>query len=335
MSLILLTPNSSMPPQAPILRVEHLTKHFLSGPFFVRTRVQTLAIRDISFEIQAGEIVGMLGPNGAGKTTTMHMLIGALKPTSGSIFYFNRDFSQHRSELLEKIAFASGSIQLPTTLSVIQNLDIYARLYGLSSRERSARLESLLTTFGIWHLKDLSSGHLSYGQMARLMIVKAFLAHPKIVFLDEATAALDPEIALTARDFLMNEKKMHGTAILFASHNMDEVAHLCDRVLIMKEGIIVANKSADQLTKEVTTVKVQFTATRDLKKMDQFLTGHELLHTIDNDNITVELDEHAVAQLLSRFAQEEIMYSHISIEKPNLEDYFFKMTAPTKTIKEL
>ncbi|HEX2978321.1 MAG TPA: ABC transporter ATP-binding protein [Candidatus Babeliales bacterium] len=324
-----------MPPQEPILRVANLTKAFITRPFFAHTISQAIAVRDVSFDIHKGEIVGLLGPNGAGKTTTLQMLIGTLKPTSGTIHYFNQDFFLNRSELLQRIAFASGSIKLPITISVAQNLDICARLYGLARAVRKNRIEQLLTTFGIFQLKDLSTGQLSDGQISRVMIAKAFLAQPEIVFLDEATASLDPEIALTVRQFLLEEKKTRGTAMLFASHNMEEVASLCDRVLIMNNGMLVADSSPRTLAKEVTTVRVQFTGAHDIQKMDQFLNRHAVAHSIDKEKITIELDEHSIAQLLQHFAREEIVYSTISIEKPTLEDYFLKITNPHKTLKEL
>ncbi len=314
-----------------VLSVQNLTKTFSTGSFFSASKSTATAVNKISFDLAQGEIVGILGPNGAGKTTTLHMLVGVLKPTSGSIFYCGKDFSVHRSELLQSIGFASGSLQLPTTLSVAQNLDIYARLCGLNKQERTNRIEELLTTFGMWSLRNSATGHLAFGQLNRVILAKAFLAHPQIVFLDEATAALDPDIAHTVRLFLTKEQTQNGTTILLASHNMVEVAHMCSRVLVMKEGAIIADSAPEKLTHQIAKVRVQLTVLESSAQISHFLKKHSFLYTAQGNVVTIEIDEQAVAYLLNLLARESIMYSHISIDKPTLEDYFLKISyAPTQ-----
>lgn len=309
-----------------VLSVQNLTKTFSTGSFFSASKSTAIAVNKISFDLAQGEIVGILGPNGAGKTTTLHMLVGVLKPTSGSIFYFGKDFSVHRSELLQSIGFASGSLQLPTTLSVAQNLDIYARLCGLSKQERANRIEELLTTFGMWSLRNSATGHLAFGQLNRVILAKAFLARPRMVFLDEATAALDPDIAHTVRLFLSQEQTQNGTTILLASHNMVEVAHMCNRVLVMKDGALIADSAPEKLTHQITKVRVQLTVVDNIRLLAHFFEKHSFLYSIIQNKVTIEIEEQAVANLLNLLARESIMYSHISIDKPTLEDYFLKIS---------
>ena len=160
------------------------------------------AVDGISFELAKGEILGLLGPNGAGKTTTIQMLIGTLTYSSGSIFYFGQDFLSCRQEIMSRVAFASTYVSLPWLLTVGQNLNVFGRLYGLSGRQITERADPLLERFGILDLKKQPVASLSSGQITRLMLVKAFLAQPEIVLLDEPTASLDPEMAQDVLAFL-------------------------------------------------------------------------------------------------------------------------------------
>ncbi len=215
-----------------VLTAHNLTKKFYSGlwPF---QKIQTHTIVDsISFQLHQNEILGFLGSNGAGKTTTIQMLLGTLTPTSGSINYFGQEFQSNRVDLLKKIGYASGYDKLPPRLSVGENLDIIGRIYGLGRDERIKRIQELLIAFGIEDMFYRETGSLSAGQATRVMLVKAFLADPEIVLLDEPTASLDPEIAYEVRKFILAQRKKRNLSILITSHNMDEVTELCDRVLV-------------------------------------------------------------------------------------------------------
>lgn len=301
-----------------LLRVEHLTKLF--PPDFI-------AVNNISFELKEGEILGLLGPNGAGKTTTIQMLLSTLTPTSGRIEYFGKDFASHRSEILEAVAFASTYVKLPPRLTVYQNLDIYGRLYGLTAAKRAHTIEKFLKFFGMWEQRDKYMGVLSAGQTTRVMLAKAFIGYPKIVLLDEPTAALDPDIAQEVRQFVMHQKKEFGVSILFTSHNMDEVTQVCDRVLVLKAGSIIADDSPLTLARSIADTKVHFVMQPDmLDKAAHHATEHKLLYMRNHHEIIIEIDEHKIAQLLMEFAQQCIEYEQISIEKPTLEDYFLHIS---------
>src|SRR5690242_9373559 len=151
-------------------------------------KVPFIAVQGISFDLQKGEILGLLGANGAGKTTTIQMLLSTLKPTSGSIVYFGKDFFAHRSATLKQVSFASTYVSLPWKLTIEQNLKVFGRLYEMSDEEiRYA--DVLLDRFGILHKKQIPLAKLSAGQVTRLMLVKAFMTKPKIALLDEPTAS--------------------------------------------------------------------------------------------------------------------------------------------------
>lgn len=309
----------------PVLKVSNLTKTFTSGLWPFKTPQSYTAVNDISFEIGRGEILGLLGPNGAGKTTTIQMLLGTLTPSSGSISYFGDDFARHRVASLRKIGYASGYDKLPARLTVTDNLDVVGRIYGIHQPQRAQKIEKLLRFFGIWDKRDASTGSLSAGQATRVMLAKAFIADPEIVLLDEPTASLDPDVAYEVRQFILAQNKERGLSILITSHNMDEVTELCDRVLVLKKGVIIADSSPEILAQSTSKVRVHMIITGGLESALLYLRQAQLLHVIDDKHLTVELDEQMIAQTLAQLAARAVNYSHISIDKPTLEDYFMSV----------
>ncbi len=195
------------------------------------------AVKNISFNIKENEILGLLGPNGSGKTTTIGMLLGLLKPSSGEIKIDNMIFEKNRIEILGKINFISPYIELPKKLTVKQNLTVYGKLYNIENLKE--RIQYLTEHLRLGDLLDRVTGELSSGQKNRASLAKALINQPKVLFLDEPTASLDPEIGDFVRSFLENYKKKNKISILLASHNMDEVTRLCKSVLMMKNGLII------------------------------------------------------------------------------------------------
>lgn len=309
----------------PVLKVSNLTKIFTTGLWPFKTPQKYTAVNDISFELGRGEILGLLGPNGAGKTTTIQMLLGTLTPSSGSISYFGNNFTQHRVASLRKIGYASGYDKLPARLTVMDNLDIVGRIYGIEQPRRAQQIEKLLRFFSIWDKRDVSTGSLSAGQATRVMLAKAFIADPDIVLLDEPTASLDPDVAYEVRQFILAQNKERGLSILITSHNMDEVTELCDRVLVLKKGIIIANNAPEQLAQSTSKVRMHLILTSGLEDALSYLREVQLVHAIDGKHLTVQLDEQTIAQVLAQFATRNVLYSHISIDKPTLEDYFLSI----------
>ena len=195
------------------------------------------AVKNISFNIKENEILGLLGPNGSGKTTTIGMLLGLLKPTAGEIKIDNMDFEKNRIEILKKINFISPYIELPKKLTVKQNLTVYGKLYNIENLKE--RIQYLTDQLRLGELLDRVTGELSSGQKNRASLAKALINKPKVLFLDEPTASLDPEIGDFVRSFLENYKQENKISILLASHNMNEVSRLCKSVLMMKNGLII------------------------------------------------------------------------------------------------
>ena len=203
------------------------------------------AVKGISFNIREDEILGLLGPNGCGKTTTIGMLLGLLKPTTGQIKIDNMDFEKNRIEILSKINFISPYIELPKKLTVKQNLIVYGKLYNIENLEQ--RIQYLTEKLRLEELLNRITGELSSGQKNRVSLAKALINKPKVLFLDEPTASLDPEVGDFVRSFLEKYKQENKISILLASHNMSEVSRMCKSVLMMKNGQIIDEGSPDSL----------------------------------------------------------------------------------------
>ncbi len=220
---------------APALKVSSLTKRF--GDF--------TAVNGVSFEIKPGEILGLLGPNGAGKTTTIQMLLGLITPTAGSIHMFGLDLSTHREEILQQVNFSSTYISMPQSLTVEENLWVVARLYGMLDMAR--RVDDIVKKLEMEEFRRKVTRKLSSGQMTRLTLAKSLLTEPRILFLDEPTASLDPDVAHKIRALLKEARETSGLSILYTSHNMREMEEMSDRIIFLQRGRIVAEGTAGEI----------------------------------------------------------------------------------------
>lgn len=308
---------------ANVLEVRDLTKCYLGKPPY-------LAVDRISFELRKGEILGFLGPNGSGKTTTIQMLLGTLLTSSGTIRYFGRDFFLHREELLQNISFASTYLSLPYVLTVAENLEILGFLYSLSRKESRRRYEPLLDRFGIAKYRHEKVAVLSAGQITRLMMVKAFFIHPKIVLLDEPTASLDPDVSLDICDFLLEQREKTGLSILFTSHKMEEVARVCDRVIFLDRGKIIADDVPKNLAKQNIFFRLRLVIVEEMQKAIQIALESKYIYKHDHRMIEIEMEEFQIPLYLHALSRLGVMYSSIQIEEPTLDDYFLKISRKSR-----
>ena len=196
----------------------------------------TTAVDGISFALPAGSITGLLGGNGAGKTTTIAMIMGLVVPTSGTVTVLGSQMPQERYRVLQRMNFESPYVDMPSRLTVWQNLSVFAQLYGVADIE--ARIASLAADLDLTEFLHRLNGKLSSGQKTRVSLAKALLNEPEVLLLDEPTASLDPDTADWVRGRLETYRRAHNATILLASHNMTEVERLCERVIIMKAGRI-------------------------------------------------------------------------------------------------
>lgn len=204
------------------------------------------ALAGISFELWPGEVLGLLGPNGAGKTTTIHILLGLVTPTAGTIRLFGRDPHASR-RALRHVAFASPEALMDWRLTVEENLRVYAALYGASRGAVPRAMDAL----ELRAEARTPYGHLSLGQQTRAGLARALLSDPELLILDEPTASLDPDIADKTRRFLLDVRRERGLSILYTSHNMAEIEEVCDRVLFLHRGRIVADGTPLEVSRRV------------------------------------------------------------------------------------
>lgn len=304
-----------------ILTVRDLRKEFpgtkVKSPF--------VAVNSISFDLQEGEILGLLGQNGAGKTTTLQMLLGVLTPTSGEINYFGKPLKDHRSEIMEKVNFSSTYMNLPWDLTVKENLHFISYLYKIPNRE--ARVKKIVKQFDLEKIYNKQMNKLSVGQVNRVNLAKSFINYPRVLLLDEPTASLDPEVASFIREFLLEEQKQFKVSIILTSHNMSEVEEVCDRVLFISKGNIIANSTPDQLAKTIDTAHVELVVRDGLKRLVEYCEKRGFIYEKEERSITIDVKEANIAQFLRDIGEVGVVYDEISIEKPTLEDYFLQVVS--------
>src|SRR6188508_892735 len=189
------------------------------------------AVRDLSIEVRRGEVLGLLGPNGAGKTTTVRLLTALIEPTEGRAWVDGLDVTERPEEVRARVGILTETPGLYEKLSATANLEFFGRLYGLDASTRAERIEHYLRLFSLWDRRDDVAGNFSKGMKQKLAIARALLHDPAVVFLDEPTAALDPEAAYVVREAIEDLRKA-GRTIVLATHNLDEADRLCDRVAL-------------------------------------------------------------------------------------------------------
>jgi ABC-2 type transport system ATP-binding protein len=289
----------------------------------------TVAVEDLTITINDGEVFGFLGPNGAGKTTTIRMLCCLIEPTSGQAFVDGMDVhdKESRIKIRQNIGLLPENPGLYESLSAYQNLDFFARMYGVQADKRSSRITELLQALDILDRKDDAVGSFSKGMKQKIAIARALVHDPKYLFLDEPTSGLDPVSSITVRNYLM-ELKREGRTIFINTHHLDEAQKLCDKIGILKTRLL-AKGSPEQLANEFfgKTTMIELSevfpdtlrVVQNSKGVKAFRQdGNKLFLTIDDPTT----DNPAIVSELVRSGAQVI---HVEEVKKGLEDVYLRI----------
>lgn len=298
-----------------------MSEHVLEVKNLIKDYGTFRAVDNVSFTIRKGQVMGLLGPNGAGKSTTIQMLVGVTLPSTGSIHYFGQDFSKHRQACLQRLNYASAYNTLQNFITVKENLEVFAALYGI--KKPKARIAELMDYFAINRLGKQVYGNLSAGERTRVNLVKALLNEPELILMDEPTASLDPDIADKTLGLIENLRRDRQLSILFTSHNMEEVARLCDQVIFLDRGKIVSQDTPANHMKRLdkSAVILRFKGSRSkIEDIAKDQKGEAIFD--DAGRATITLSGKHIPALLAAIHKADITVTDIDIAKPTLDDVF-------------
>jgi ABC-2 type transport system ATP-binding protein len=312
--------------RAPSLAVEahDLAKTFRSG--WIRHR-ETLALRGASLRVPRGTIFGLLGPNGAGKTTLLSILATLLLPDHGTATVLGHDVVREAFAIRRRLNMASGNASFVWSLRPAEVLAFYGRLYGLHGRALRARVDQLLERFELTpHLKT-EYNELSTGLKQRLALAKALLNDPEVLFLDEPTLGLDPDVSIRIRSQIAELRERRGTTIILTTHYMREAEQLCDRIAFIKGGRILAEGSADELKRririgDVIALRLDPPAPHGLADLVGVLQVHP---RGDHVECTVDSAEKRLSEVLRWLSDQGVLIRDCQVHEPELEEVFVEL----------
>lgn len=297
-----------------VLKVTKLRKSF--GSF--------AAVKGVSLSIGEGEILGLLGPNGAGKTTTIQTILGLTKPTSGQVEMLGMNMSTDRQKILARVGYVSTDVGLRGSINVWENLMTYAYLYGVKDRRR--QVETVLKNVEMLAMKHKGAGRLSAGQQTRVMLARALLCRPKLLFLDEPTASLDPEIVIKIHSLLKMIRGKYGVSMLLTSHNMAEVAKMCDRVVFLRQGRVVVADTPKGLARLVKGVKLELGFEGNESQVKSYLSSKRYNYQLRSDwQVMVKCEEEDIAGVMRGLSETGVRLVEVEVVKPSLEDVFLEI----------
>ena len=298
---------------------------------FREKRKKVIAVDDVSFAVKHGEIFGLLGVNGAGKTTTINMITGLLKKDAGEIKILGLDPEKNWEEVKNKMNVSTAYFPLSDILTIRQNLRVYAKIYGIRNVEQ--RIDELLELFELKPLQNRRVIALSSGEKTRTALCKGLINKPSVLFLDECTVGLDPDIAEKTRQIIVDYRKEHDATILFTSHYMHEVEELCDRIAFMDKGKIITIATADELKKTIKKQVIKITVKDKAKELKKFLSSEDVEVLFAEDNTLIfeaSYEKDKVYKVLNKIFTKGFLLSDLHIKKPTLDDIFIKFARGRK-----
>jgi len=301
-----------------LIEINQLTKYFK----------EKKALDGLSLEVKKGEIFGLLGPNGAGKTTTIRILLGLIKPDSGSSFIDGLNCLTQSGLIRREVGFLLESPGLYENLSALYNLKLYARLYHLDSLTSNERIEHLLKSVGLWQRREERVGKWSKGMKQRLSLIRAFLHNPGVLLLDEPASGLDPASRRKIRETICRLAKEEGKTILMPTHNLEDAEKICDRVAFIKEGsLVIAGRPQDlrkSLAKPSFGITVKGISQVLLSKIKTFRYLVSLEEEGSRLNVRLT-EEEAISQLIKDLVKEGVEIFQVEKIRPGFEEVYLRL----------
>ena len=305
------------------IRTNHLTRDF--------GRVR--ALDDLSLEVPAGIVFGFLGANGAGKTTTINVLLGLIEPTTGTAEVLGLDTRQHGREIRGQSGALLEFTGLYERLTALDNLDFYGRVWHLPASERMARAQELLTHLGLWERRDDRVGTWSRGMKQKLAVARTLLHRPRLVFLDEPTAGLDPLAAASLRDDLAALAAREGVTVFLTTHNLPEAERLCALVGVIRQGKLLAVGSPDQLRMRGGAPRVEVVGSGFSDEVLALLRARPEVAgaSVENGHLLIDLrtspgaDQPKAAPLVAALVGAGVAVEEVRRGQASLEDVFLSL----------
>ncbi len=286
----------------------------------------TTVLNNISLDIEVGEIFGLLGPNGSGKTTLISIFSTLIYPEQGSLSILGLDARRDRGEIRKIINISTAKPNFPWSLTVRENLRHYGMLYGLYGSGLSRTIEDQIDAFELGEFLDLKFEDLSTGIKQRLSLAKAMLNHPRLLFLDEPTTGLDPDISTKIRALIRRIHEEENVAVVMSTHYMPEAEMLCDRIAFLRKGEVVALDTPQNLKNNLglgERVVITYTGKVDVEALEKLPGVIGLKSKTGRVEIVIDRSEDSVDRIVKLFQEAKIL--DINIKEPDLEDVFIEL----------
>jgi ABC-2 type transport system ATP-binding protein len=311
------------------IKAEGIHKTFRSGWWKKREKE---ALKGIDLQIEEGEIFGILGPNGAGKTTLMSILCTLLLPDRGNVYVLGMDGLQDEYRIRRRVNIVSGNANFLWSLTVRENLHYYGMLYGLTGMEREKKVEALISLFNLGEYRNIPFDELSTGMKQRLSLAKSLMNDPQVLFLDEPTVGLDPDVSIRIREEILLIHRERGMTVLVTTHNMKEAETLCGRIAFLKEGKILTTGTAETLKRMIRIgdlIKIEF---RGVISEDELLHADGVINYTISDHlceIVADDGERRLGNIIALLTRSGAQIKKVTLRQTDLEDVFVEFAKST------
>lgn len=303
-----------------IIEVKNLTKEYK----------KLKAVDNLSFEVQEGEILGLLGPNGSGKSTTINCILSLLNFQKGSIKIFGKEMKPDAYDIKREIGVVFQDVAVFEELTVYDNIDYFCGLYIKDKETRKKYIEEAISLVGLEKFKKFYPKQLSGGLLRRLNIACGIVHKPKLIFLDEPTVAVDPQSRNNILDGIKTLRE-EGATIVYTTHYMEEVELLCDRVIILDKGKVIASGTTDELKElanieEKISVEVMDLKPKYIEEIEKFKNVEEVTYNNQILLVIYKKGKNNLLELIDYLKDKRISYTKIFSERPTLNDVFLELT---------